>query len=619
MSIPIECPACEHHFDVPMRYGGKKGKCPECGNVFTAPKSAPVESVTTHASGEPPPVSTNGDRSTNGEAVCVVPKIPLPRQVAQRVPTRIPQAPPNDLDDEPPADPFFMPAHRPPPGEPSSEPLPPPRPRRASNAPMIAITSLLVVLVILCVAAVAVINPFAEPAPPPPENNDVVENSNFDEPEDVDDTREPALPPIPSDDDLARLWEDVLPFICHIAVETDTGKISESGFVVDTRGWVATNYHTIKDAKSIRVSLGVVDESVAPKLARVTGLIATDPQHDLAILAIENEDSFSKMPLTPDYEPTAGDVMIAAGYASNGDGLYAACRIEQAISVQRMSPGLNSYLRERQLDETTDLFLIEHTVQVIPGVSGAPLLNTKGEAIGMNVRLNPNSANGYAIPIEHLIALKDAATGDVTPLPNAEPVTEPMDPPKPNTLTSVDLIKQLHEDAKKMSWLPRTAGEYESLRKLAHHVTEAQIKKDDETIEEGLRGLLDIFSQGVLDELSNTAWPTAAELADFNEMASASLESPELGFFAYAEVVMPAIESQKIDDEETVVFELIGTETWVVLTVGENADALKKGTRWRILGTRDPEIQVVMKGDGADIPDRTAMLIRAKYLVGEPQ
>ncbi len=645
MSIPIECPACEHVFSVPTRYGGKKGKCPECGTVFEAPKATVAGNSLPGPSSQPPSPPANGQSATSGL------RIPLPSKVAQRVPTRIPEAPPintveknETAETDPRQSPFsaFVDKSIPATSTPTKsadQDSPPRLYARRSNAPLLAMAGVLVILVIAGAIGIAVLNPFARDPQPSADATAPGQINGDTTGAGANTTAKKTAAGKPTDDELETLWRDVLPSICQVIVESSSGTTTDAGFVVDSRGWIATNYFAIRDARNVRVRFAAADETTEPFEATGAGLIAFSPKHDLAILAIDGEHAgrIRQLMLNTEYEPVADDNMVAVGWDADGKVQYGHSQIKRLVATGLLPPNHVTYLRERHLDDLDDLALIEHSLKVIDGVGGGPLLNLKGEAIGMNVLLDPLSKFGYAIPIVYVVALRDAASGDVTPFDNAVdgaaaiapgpmpspmPSPMPMPPEKPlapiktGSWDSIDLMKKLNEQGQAISWLPRTAAEYESLQQLARHVTDAKTKKDDLTIEEGLRDFLDVRSQEVLDGLGDMKWPDETELADVNKLAAAGLATGELGLFAYGRVVIPSASSQKLDGEPTVVFELIGTDTWVVLTVGENADHLKKGTRWLILGIRDETANVAIATNPGE-PEKVVPLIHSKYLVGD--
>jgi S1-C subfamily serine protease len=170
-----------------------------------------------------------------------------------------------------------------------------------------------------------------------------------------------------------------------------------SGFVLDKAGHILTNFHVIQDANRIEVKLS--DKHTYP--AKVIG---TDKLHDLALLQI-NAPNLSPVVLADSKELVVGQKVYAIG---NPFGLSGT-----------MTRGIISALRSIRGPQGS---LIENAIQtdaaINPGNSGGPLLNSRGEVIGINtlIATNPNqgidqnAGIGFAIPVN----TAKAVLGDLT-------------------------------------------------------------------------------------------------------------------------------------------------------------------------------------------------------------
>ena len=152
-----------------------------------------------------------------------------------------------------------------------------------------------------------------------------------------------------------------------------------SGFVISENGVVATNYHVIKSSHSILIQF------VNGKSYQEVSLIAGYPSNDLAILYIEEDDSFLPVILGDSDNLQTGEQILAIG---NPYGF------ENTIS-----DGLISGIRE-----IGDFKLLQITAPVSPGSSGGALFNMKGEVIGItSIGSQWNAQNlNFAIPINLL-------------------------------------------------------------------------------------------------------------------------------------------------------------------------------------------------------------------------
>ncbi len=180
-------------------------------------------------------------------------------------------------------------------------------------------------------------------------------------------------------------FEDIFPipdpFTRRVPVES-----LGSGFLIHRDGYVVTNAHVIRRARAIRVSLqdgGSFD-------ARV---ISAAPEHDLAVLKIEADDGdLPYLPPGRSDDLMVGEIVIAIGnplgYANS------------------LTTGVVSAVN-RNLDFRGGVSyegLIQTDAPINPGNSGGPLLNIKGELIGINTAIRADAQNiGFAIPIGTLI------------------------------------------------------------------------------------------------------------------------------------------------------------------------------------------------------------------------
>lgn len=157
-----------------------------------------------------------------------------------------------------------------------------------------------------------------------------------------------------------------------------------SGFVLDKAGHILTNYHVIANAnRGIEVTLS----NKHNYKARVVG---SDRAHDLALLQID-APNLEPVTLADSSELAVGQKVYAIG---NPFGLSGT-----------MTRGIISSIRSIK---TADGAPIEDAIQtdaaINPGNSGGPLLNSRGEVIGINTMIASNGADqssgiGFAIPI----------------------------------------------------------------------------------------------------------------------------------------------------------------------------------------------------------------------------
>jgi len=155
-----------------------------------------------------------------------------------------------------------------------------------------------------------------------------------------------------------------------------------SGFIIDKEGHILTNYHVIADARQLEVTLH------NRKKFRAT-VIGTDRSHDLAVIQIKGGE-LAPMVLGDSHNLQVGQKVYAIGNPFGLSGTLTSGIVSSIRSVQEPE-GMT-------IDEA-----IQTDAAINPGNSGGPLLNWRGEVIGINTMIASNSGQsagiGFAIPI----------------------------------------------------------------------------------------------------------------------------------------------------------------------------------------------------------------------------
>ncbi|MCC6809623.1 MAG: Do family serine endopeptidase [Deltaproteobacteria bacterium] len=170
-----------------------------------------------------------------------------------------------------------------------------------------------------------------------------------------------------------------------------------SGFVISPDGYVLTNNHVVENADVIKVRFQ--DEvSTDDFTAKVVG---ADARTDIALLKIDAKRTFTALPLGDSASVQVGEWVMAIG---NPFGL-----------AHSISAGIVSAKDRRDLapNGRSGLYdFIQTDASINPGNSGGPLLNLRGEVIGVNAAVNASGQGlGFAIPINlakaEIMDLKD--------------------------------------------------------------------------------------------------------------------------------------------------------------------------------------------------------------------
>ena len=172
------------------------------------------------------------------------------------------------------------------------------------------------------------------------------------------------------------------PFFSQHAVRHETKGLG-SGFIVDRDGIILTNNHVIKDANVITVRLSNDREYPAKVVGR-------DPRTDIAVVRIE-EHGLVPLALGDSDAIDVGDWVVAIG---NPFGL------SHTVSAGIISAKGRTH-EDVPLEPSGYYSFLQTEASINPGNSGGPLLNLKGDVVGINTAIRGGGAQGigFAIPI----------------------------------------------------------------------------------------------------------------------------------------------------------------------------------------------------------------------------
>jgi len=152
-----------------------------------------------------------------------------------------------------------------------------------------------------------------------------------------------------------------------------------SGVIIDKAGYILTNNHVIRDADEIAVKL-------ADKREYRGRVIGTDPKTDLAVIKVDAKEEFPTAILGDSDALQVGEWALAIG---NPFGLDHTVTVGVVSATGRSDVGIATYENFIQTDASIN-----------PGNSGGPLLNVRGEVIGINTAIIASGQGiGFAIPI----------------------------------------------------------------------------------------------------------------------------------------------------------------------------------------------------------------------------
>jgi serine protease Do len=164
-----------------------------------------------------------------------------------------------------------------------------------------------------------------------------------------------------------------------------------SGFIIDGSGYILTNRHVVEGADQISVTLGTqrsqIDEPYKAKL------IGKDARTDVALLKIEAREPLTVLRLGDSTHTEVGEWVMAVG---NPFGLGGNSVTVGVVSYKGRNMALGV--------QNTGVDMLQTDAAINPGNSGGPLINARGEVIGINTLivtsgLQQSAGVGFAVPI----------------------------------------------------------------------------------------------------------------------------------------------------------------------------------------------------------------------------
>jgi S1-C subfamily serine protease len=186
---------------------------------------------------------------------------------------------------------------------------------------------------------------------------------------------------------LVYLYQQVAPGVVAIQTLTQDGGALGSGFVYDKEGHIITNYHVIEGATTVEVDF--------ISGFKIRGeVIAIDLDSDLAVIKVDAPaEELVPLPLGDSDQVQVGQLVVAIG---NPFGLNSTMTLGIVSAKGRSLDSLHT-------TSTGSTFsagdIIQTDAAINPGNSGGPLINLRGEVIGINRAIRTSSTTTIGEPI----------------------------------------------------------------------------------------------------------------------------------------------------------------------------------------------------------------------------
>ncbi|HWJ82022.1 MAG TPA: trypsin-like peptidase domain-containing protein [Nocardioides sp.] len=215
------------------------------------------------------------------------------------------------------------------------------------------------------------------------------------------------LPPLKDGGSVAQVAAEVLPSTVQIIAEFKDGTgATGSGFVLDQQGHIITNNHVVAEAKPDPGSIQIVDQNGDKYDAEVVG---RSPVYDIAVLYVADAPSLKPASLGRSQRLRVGDPVVAIGSPL---GLSATVTSGIVSALNRpVTTGDTA-------DDSSYINAIQTDAAINPGNSGGPLVDRRGQVVGINSAIATNGGGtvdgeagnigvGFAIPVEQVRVTAD--------------------------------------------------------------------------------------------------------------------------------------------------------------------------------------------------------------------
>lgn len=354
--------------------------------------------------------------------------------------------------------------------------------------------------------------------------------------------------------DTTALVQRVEPSVVVVQVTLEKGSGIGSGFALDDKGTIVTNYHVIEGAKSAKIKFG-------QKTVDVEGFLVFSPGKDIAILKAKlGAEKIAPLTLAT-RTPSKGETVLTFGAPQGfestvSNGIVSSVRKGTDLQeIFKQVTGEDVYVNHQHYD--LDATWVQTTAPISGGNSGGPLVNLRGEVVGLNTWVFTRGQNmNFAISANHINEIMRSANSGVHPLTEL-PAPREHEAVAGSTSRTLEYWEQVSKinrvlanrlktvrqppiptgkvtKAQVMALFPKLAGTY---KKLADMLPEAAaklkaLKIDD--VDSDLVALVTVDAL-VLEKIGQEARELSADAKNFTLEKVVLVNSEKLGKKAYGE------------------------------------------------------------------------------------
>jgi S1-C subfamily serine protease len=375
----------------------------------------------------------------------------------------------------------------------------------------------------------------------------------------------------------ASALAQIEPCVVRMEVDGPSGlEVIGSGVVVDASGLVATNLHV-----AAKMTRGVA-RFQGGAVYEIAGYAAVDAASDLAILKLRAATELpavelakgAPQPLTP---------IFAIGHPRGVEFSPSDGKVSRLVKTSQLPAATQAFVRELTGSQS-DHRWIQHTANLSDGNSGGPLVDERGQVVGLNTWVDRQSGFGYALPAEQIAALLSAPLAEPEPLESH--ATSEARLQSAVWQTTAQELESLHQEALAMRWRPTTRREYARLQQLAFGITLAnQPGKfgDHAALGERFDELVRAADR-IVARLRQEKWSDPGQILLLNEFAATEASRPLAGliFFGTTERIVAGPSGGR-----AAIVVLAGFEQRLLVPLESELSAPAAGSQCLILGVND--------------------------------
>jgi S1-C subfamily serine protease len=409
--------------------------------------------------------------------------------------------------------------------------------------------------------------------------------------------------------------EDVVAYIKYGIVKIETSDQFNnrsglgSGFVIDKSGLVATNYHVVSDAVKADVLFNDGTRY------GILGYVALAPESDLAILKLNGTPpNMQVLELHYADGPREASKVYAIGHPHNHEFTTTDGIVGRVLKTSQFVDEESKRFLAGSYGDKVDNVWIQHNAKISPGNSGGPLINARGEVIGVNTWVNQELGLGFAIHANHLHDLLQHQLPNVSPLKDHRASIDETAAAGAGGLdVSAEKVKQLLADRVAKQWETKTDEDYKALAELAKSVTAAKYLETNPAARRRVprreRDALSREARAVVKAVREMHWDAEKHIKPINDRVSKDDSERFAGEFAFVTVDK---RFQGEGKEAGLQVSLIGGDRKFFIPLDDGSLAVAEGGRLLVVGMLTP--WKIQYGDNPLKPS-SARVIYSKVVV----